>query len=214
MSRELEPHQNAENFEAMAEPCVGTEEFAAADDADLMPFIEALLFAHGEPLPLDRMASVLKVDEARIATAVEALRNDLEERGSAIELVVVASKYQLRTRPQFAHCLRELKAEGPRRLSAPALETLSIIAYRQPIVKSDIEKIRGVDATPTLKTLLERDLIRIIGHQATVGQPALYGTTEAFLKLFGMDSLAQLPTLRELGELENDPGETGTSSVA
>jgi segregation and condensation protein B len=93
-------------------------------------------------------------------------------------------------------------------LSAAALETLAIVAYRQPIVRSDVEKIRGVDCTPTIKTLLERGLIKILGHQASVGQPALYGTTEEFLKLFGLNSLSELPTLRDLQELERDPGES------
>ena len=92
-------------------------------------------------------------------------------------------------------------------MSGPALETLAVIAYRQPIVRSDMEKIRGVDVTPTLKTLLDRRLIRIVGHQETVGQPALYGTTDDFLKVFGLSSLSQLPTLRDLKELDSDPGE-------
>ena len=104
--------------------------------------------------------------------------------------------------------MRALKASAPKRLSNPALETVSIIAYRQPIVKSDIERIRGVDATPTLKTLIERDLVKIVGHQPSVGQPALYGTTDGFLKLFGLKSLSDLPTLRDLEELQRDPGET------
>ena len=100
-----------------------------------------------------------------------------------------------------------MKAGRPRRLSPPALETLAIVAYRQPIVKSDVEKIRGVDATPTLKTLLEKGFVRIVGHRDSVGQPALYGTTEKFLHVFGIRSLSELPTLRDLKELESDPGE-------
>ena len=184
----------------------------SGDSSDLVPVVEALLFAHGEPLGLDRIASVLKCDEVRAESILEALRSELDVRGAGVELTCVASKYQLRTRAQYAKYLRELKAEGPKRLSAPALETLSIVAYRQPIVKSDVEKIRGVDATPTLKTLLERNLVRIVGHQATVGQPALYGTTDEFLKLFGLGSLAELPTLRDLNEVEADPGETDDDS--
>ncbi len=82
------------------------------------------------------------------------------------------------------------------------METLAIVAYRQPIVRSDVEKIRGVDATPTLKTLIDRGFIKIVGHQETIGQPALYGTTQQFLEVFGLSSLAELPTLRDLQQLE------------
>ena len=139
---------------------------------------------------------------------IDQVEKRYQEGDFGFELVKVAKKIQLRTKPEFADVVRELKASRPKRLSGPALETLAIVAYRQPIVKSDIEKLRGVDATPTIKTLLERDLLRIVGYQPTVGQPALYGTTESFLKMFGLESLAQLPTIRDLTELEQDPGET------
>ena len=119
----------------------------------------------------------------------------------------MAGGYQYRTCQRFSEYLRALKAERPRRLTGAALETLAIVAYRQPIVKSDIEKLRGVDAAPTIKTLLDRGLIRIVGHTSTVGQPALYGTTDEFLKVFGMASLSELPSQRDLKEL-NDPGES------
>jgi segregation and condensation protein B len=95
----------------------------------------------------------------------------------------------------------------PRRLSQAALETLAVIAYQQPVVKSEIDKIRGVDVAPTIKTLLERKLVKILGYQASVGQPALYGTTEDFLSIFGLSSLAELPTLRDLKALVREPGE-------
>jgi segregation and condensation protein B len=132
---------------------------------------------------------------------------------NGFELLKVADKYQFRTRAIFAPYIRELKAERPRRLSAAALETLAVVAYRQPVVKSDIERIRGVDVTPTLKTLLERALVKIVGHQPTAGQPALYGTTEEFLRLFSLNSLAQLPSLRDLREFERDPGESEEQSA-
>lgn len=169
--------------------------------------LEALLFACGEPLTRDLILHVTGFSDEELSEQVELLKAKLSADDRGIELALVASKFQLRTKPIFAAFLRELKAGGPRKLTAAALETLSIIAYRQPIVKSDIEKIRGVDATPTLKTLIDRELIRIIGHQASAGQPALYGTTENFLSLFGLNALEDLPTLREIAELERDPGE-------
>jgi segregation and condensation protein B len=144
-----------------------------------------------------------------VAETIAVIQARFQDSSSGFELVHVAEKYQFRSKAAMAPYLRLLRAEKPRRLSAAALETLSIVAYRQPIVKSDMEKIRGVDVTPTLKTLLERKLIKIIGHQASVGQPALYGTTDEFLKLFGLSSLSALPTLRDLNELESDPGESG-----
>ena len=137
-----------------------------------------------------------------------------EHEESGIELVCIAGKYQFRTRGKFGSFIREMRAGRPRRLSGQALETLAIVAYRQPIVKADVEKIRGVDATPTIKTLLERKLIKIVGHQASVGQPALFGTTEEFLKLFGLSSLTELPSLRDIKELESDPGESDSDLEA
>ncbi len=173
--------------------------------------VEALLFAYGEPLSLETLTFVSKLTEEEVKESVVQLEEKLKSRSSGLELVHVAQKFQLRTKPEFGTYLLELKAGAPRRLTAQALETLSVIAYRQPVVKSEVEKIRGVDSTPTLKTLLDRDLIKIIGHQETVGQPALYATTDEFLKLFGLASIAELPTLRELKEIIGDPGESGLS---
>jgi segregation and condensation protein B len=150
---------------------------------------------------------VARCDEAALSAAIGGIESRLKAETSGFALVQVAGKYQLRTKPQFADFIRELRASRPRRLSQAALETLSIVAYRQPIVKSDIEKIRGVDVAPTLKTLLDRNIVKIVGRQPTVGQPALYGTTEEFLKLFGLNSLSELPTLRDIKELEREPGE-------
>ncbi len=169
--------------------------------------IEALLFAFGEPLSVEKLSEVTKLEETDIEIALAAIKEKFRSDTCGFELVCVAEQYQFRTKSRFSQFVRALKASAPRRLSNPALETVSIVAYRQPIVKSDIERIRGVDATPTIKTLLERNLIKIVGHQQTVGQPALYGTTDEFLKLFGLSSLSELPTLRDLQDLEKEPGE-------
>ena len=175
--------------------------------------VQALVFASGEPVTINQLATAASLEESEIEAALSVIEERLAGEAFGFELVRVAGKCQFRTKPIFSSYLRELKADRPRRLSSAALETLSVVAYRQPVVKSDIEKIRGVDVTPTLKTLLERNLVRIIGHQSTVGQPALYGTTEEFLKLFGLNSLAELPTLRDLAELEKDPGEVPSEEV-
>jgi len=173
--------------------------------------VEALLMASGEPLSVQKLQDASKIGNDKIITALAAIAERHKCDSAGYELVCVAEQYQFRTKARHAHFIRALKAKAPRRLSNAALETVSIVAYRQPIVKSDIERIRGVDTTPTLKTLLEKNLINIVGHQQTVGQPALYGTTDEFLKLFGLTSLGQLPTLRDLQELEKDPGEVESS---
>ena len=174
---------------------------------ELCSAIEALIFANGEPLELSQIISLTRVDSEQAQEALKQIADRFAGIESGLVLARIGSGYQFRTKPACAPVLRLLRQERPRRLSAAALETLSIIAYRQPIVKSDIEQIRGVDATPTIKTLLDRGVIKIIGHQATVGQPALYATSDDFLKIFGLQSLKDLPTLRELTEVERDPGE-------
>jgi len=178
-----------------------------SDVLENVALIEALIFANGEPISIERLSVAANLERNEVEKAIAVIQSKFSAPENGFELVQVAGKYQFRTKPQFALYLRSLKAERPRRLTNAAMETLAIIAYRQPIVRSDIEKIRGVDVTPTLKTLIERGLIRIVGHQGGVGQPALYGTTEEFLKLFGLNSLAELPTLRDLNEVSRDPGE-------
>lgn len=177
-------------------------------EVDPAALIEALLFAHGDPVNKQKLRTATGLSPESFDQALIDLEARLSEIESGVEMVVVADKYQLRTKNEFASYIQRMKTSRPRRLTPAALETLAIVAYRQPIVKSDVEKIRGVDATPTLKTLLERGVIRIVGHKDAVGQPALYGTTEEFLKIFGLGSLAELPTLRDLKELEEDPGES------
>jgi segregation and condensation protein B len=178
------------------------------EDEEIKPLIESLLFAYGDPLSSKRLSEISKVDEAIVDDILLELLEESKSPMSGVELVRVAEKYQYRTKARFASAIRELKAGKPKRLSGAALETLAVIAYRQPVVKSDIEKIRGVDVAPTLKTLLERSLVKIIGHQPTVGQPALYGTTDEFLKIFSLNSLSELPSLRDVAEFNFEPGES------
>lgn len=181
------------------------------EDNEIKPLIESLLFAYGDPLWSKRLAEISKVDESLVDDILHELLEESKAPERGIELVRIAEKYQYRTKARFAPAIRELKAGKPKRLSGAALETLAVIAYRQPVVKSDIEKIRGVDVAPTLKTLIERSLVKIIGHQATVGQPALYGTTDEFLKIFSLNSLSELPSLRDVAEFEFEPGESEDS---
>ena len=182
-------------------------------DEICVSLIEALLFVHAEPLCLKRIAEVTNLEHSMIVSYIERLRERLVESDSAFTVVEVGGKAQLRTRSQFSHYIQKLKDEKPRKLTRPSLETLSIVAYRQPITKSEIERIRGVDSLPTLKTLLKHELISIIGYKEAVGQPALYATTDRFLEVFGLRSLRDLPAIRELAQLERDPGEVELEQV-
>lgn len=196
-----------ENGDGEQQSAPGQEEIARLEGDQLIALVEALILSHGEPLEVERIAQVAQCTEDDVREIMTTLTERYQEESAGFEIVCIANRYQFRTKGKFASYLQALKASRPRRLTPAALETLSVVAYRQPIIKSDIEKIRGVDATPTLKTLLERGLIKIVGHQSTPGQPALYGTTDEFLNLFGLGSLGELPTLRDIRELERDPGE-------
>lgn len=169
--------------------------------------VEALLLASGDPLPISRIGEILGIAKSDVLAIAESLKQLYAEERRGLELVTISSKLQLRTKAVYAEYVRNLIAVRPRKLSQAALETLAVIAYQQPVVKSEVDKIRGVDVAPTVKTLLERKLVKILGYQASVGQPALYGTTEDFLSIFGLTSLAELPSLRDLKALVKEPGE-------
>jgi segregation and condensation protein B len=169
--------------------------------------LEALLLASGDPLPINRIEEILGCGKSEVLELADVLKQQYQDPQRGLELVNVSQRLQLRTKAIYAGHVRQLIAVKPRRLSQAALETLAVIAYQQPVVKSEIDKIRGVDVAPTIKTLLERKLVKILGYQASVGQPALYGTTEDFLSIFGLSSLAELPTLRDLKALVREPGE-------
>jgi len=196
---EVEEIQSAESWEQLA------LEYSLDQRAGL---VQALLFAQGIPVSVIEMAEATGLSSEEIEEALVQLQEQSDEVAvSGLHVVRVAGKYQLRTKGEFSPFIQRIKSEKPKRLSRPALETLAIVSYRQPITRSDVEKIRGVDCTPTLKTLLDRNLIRITGYHTSVGQPALYGTTDEFLHVFGLDSLGDLPSLRDVNIFESDPGE-------
>ena len=192
----------AEDVESQARPSLSVSEKVA--------LLEALLLASGEPLSLTRIQELMGGTKAEVLELADQLQAALASEARGIEVVVVAEKLQLRTKAAFADYVRQLMAVRPRKLSQAALETLSVIAYQQPVVKSEIDKIRGVDVAPTVKTLLERGLVKILGYQASVGQPALYGTTEVFLQVFGLPSLSALPAIQDLKALVQEPGEASS----
>jgi segregation and condensation protein B len=163
---------------------------------------EALILASPEPVPLVRLAKLIPGCTPSKAKALVAdLNADYVAQQRAFEICEVAGGYQLRTHPEFSSYLQQLQQIRPLRLSNAALETLAIVAYRQPLTRAEVEHVRGVDAGPVMRTLLERKLVKISGHRDVPGRPMLYSTTKRFLEVFGLADLDALPTLRELEEL-------------
>jgi segregation and condensation protein B len=173
---------------------------ATMDAVQLKHLVEALIFASDRPLTVQRLRQLTRVgDVRRLEQALAEVAEDYRERG--LVLAQVSGGYQFRTRTQFSAWVQQLIAGRPVRLSRAQLETLAIIAYRQPITRPEIDDIRGVDSSATLKLLIDRMLIRVLGKREEVGRPMLYGTTKEFLDFFSLADLRELPTLREYSEL-------------
>ncbi len=177
---------------------------APADIGQLKRIVEAILLAAGRPLNLDQLLALF-TDEERpergdLRGALAALADEYAGRG--IELSEVGSGYRVQIRQEMQPWVSRLWEEKPARYSRALLETLALIAYRQPITRGDIEDVRGVTvSTSIMKTLLERDWIRVVGHREVPGRPAMYGTTKRFLDYFSLKNLEELPTLAELRDL-------------
>jgi len=170
------------------------------DDSRFESILESLLFASDRPLTVADLKRLLgERDSKRLSAALEALKERRAESG--VQLISVAGGWQLRTHPANGAWVAKLVSGRPQRLSRAMMETLAIVAYRQPITRPEIDEIRGVDCGPVLRTLLDRTLIRVIGKKEEVGRPILYGTTPEFLKTFSLRDLTELPTLREFHEL-------------
>lgn len=179
-----------------------------APSSELVAAIEALLFASGGPVGLAALCDALDgVDPVEVRDAIEALSARYAEASHGLTVDAVAGGWQLRTQARFATMIGRLRGGKPQKLSAAALETLAVIAYRQPVTRGEIEEVRGVDAGGVLKVLLERGIVRVAGRRDEPGRPLEYATTDAFLTLFGLPSLAALPTLREREELVADRDE-------
>ena len=171
---------------------------------NIKSIIEALLFVSGSSLTIDRIKSVLALNNTReIQDALSALSDEYEARKGGFYLHEVAGGYQIRTRPEYTKWIKRLIRTKPVRISKAALETLAIVAYKQPIIRSDIEHIRGVDCGGILRTLLERKLIRILGREKIPGRPLIYATTRQFLEIFDLKDLKELPTTEEIEKLGN-----------
>jgi len=202
----LEPEETETTFEEEPAPIVESlaEEDATASeeplpDAPLTAILEALLFASEEPVTLAEAAAILgKEREEEITAALEALIRRYETPGSGLRVQRIAGGFRLTTDPGLGPFVRELvRTRNRHRLSRAALETLAIIAYKQPITGPEIQEIRGVHPSAILNSLLDRRMIRILGRKKVVGKPFLYGTTRDFLVRFGLNSLEDLPSMQE-----------------
>jgi segregation and condensation protein B len=176
--------------------------------------LEAVLLLAREPLSLRKLAqSANLTDGTEARTLLTELRRCYDARGCAFGVEQLAGGYQLMTRPKFAPWLRPLvPAEQEIRLTPPALETLAVVAYRQPVLRADVEAIRGVACGEILRQLMDRDLLRIVGRSEELGRPLSYGTTKRFLHVFGLSSLEQLPMAAELRRLAADKEQSDSNS--
>lgn len=176
------------------------------DKKEIRRIIESLLFAADHPVPVAALTPILgeMTDGQDIEQLIRELAAEYEQRLSPIEVRFVAGGWQMATRKEFSPWIRRLYREKTMlKLSNSALETLAVIAYKQPITRSDIEDIRGVECGGVLETILERKLVKIVGRKETIGRPLLYGTTQDFLKHFGLGHLSELPSIEDVVAGEN-----------
>ena len=172
----------------------------------LTAIIEALIFASEKPLKvkyIEQVMSVIDLGELTIPGLIETLKAGYASEESGIELVEVAEGWQFRTKPQFAEWIKRLNTVRPSKLSAPAMETLAIVAYRQPITRAEIDYVRGVDSGGVIKTLLDKRLIKIIGKKELPGRPLVYGTTQEFLEVFSLKDISALPNLQDMKQMSS-----------
>jgi len=168
--------------------------------------IEAMLFASGDPLKPERISELLDAPVEHVQDLLRELQEEMARPERGLCILQVAGGYQLCTKPELAAVVEKLAAFQDPKLSGPALETLSIIAFKQPVTRQEVEYIRGVQSDGVINTLIERRLVREVGRKETIGRPLLFGTTDEFLSCFGLNSLDELPALPE-------PAEAGKEEV-
>lgn len=170
-----------------------------AEDRERESVLEALLFLSGEVLTLPTIKEIMDITEPEAKRLMGELIAEYQERNSGLLIVEIAHGYQMVTNPGCADWVKKFRStHASSKLSMPALETLAIIAYKQPIIRAEIEQIRGVNSDSAIKTLYEKRLIKIMGRKEAPGRPFLYGTTREFLQYFGLKDLTELPTLKDL----------------
>lgn len=170
--------------------------------AEISAICEALIFVSNEPLPSEKIASIIGESKEIIDAAIESLAADYQERKSGLQIRKIAGGWEIVTRPEYHEYIQALlKAKPSAKLSVAALETLAVIAYKQPITMAEILEIRGVQSASAIKTLLDKKLIVTKGRKNTVGRPILYGTSKEFLIQFGLKDLSELPSVEDFEDL-------------
>ena len=175
---------------------------------ELKPIVDSLIFASETPLSTTKIKEIIdevsneQVPMKDIRDTIEEINRDNRDTQRGFYLQEVAGGYQFRTRPNYAQWVKKIKKVKPFRLTQSTMETIAIIAYKQPIIRAEIDKIRGVDTGGVIKNLLERDLIKIMGRKNVPGRPFLIGTTKRFLEVFGLEKLSDLPSLQEFESLD------------
>jgi segregation and condensation protein B len=165
--------------------------------------VEAVLFASDEPLSAERLANIVEMSVRQVRQHIESLNNKYQTNGSAFRIEQIAGGYQMLTLSPYNYWLEKLlRARSDSKLSPAALETLAIISYKQPVMRADIESIRGVAAGDLIRSLMYKGLVKIVGRAEVLGRPMLYGTTKKFLEIFGLNSLKDLPKVEELKKPE------------
>jgi len=189
------------------------------DDDQQRRIVEAVILASPDPISAARIAELIpRCNPTQVRAHVKSLCETYAEDRRAFEIWEVAGGYQFRSLPEFAPYVKQIQKTRPLRLSQAALETLAVVAYRQPVTRAEVEHVRGVDGGAVLRSLLERDLVRIAGHREVPGRPIVYATTRRFLEVFGLPKLGDLPNLRDVEALgadaEDTPGDTVAGQVS
>jgi segregation and condensation protein B len=210
---DAEAEDHAEELERMRAELASSQPAEAADDeiapggqprelAELVSICEALIFVSEDPMPVKALADILKEDKGWVQVAVEELAKEFNDRNGGLMLREVAGGWQFATRPEFhEHVRAYLKSKPSAKLSLAALETLAVIAYKQPVTVPEILEIRGVQSSSAIKTLLDKRLIVAKGRKETVGRPMMYGTSKDFLLQFGLKDLSELPNVEDFEDL-------------
>jgi segregation and condensation protein B len=217
-SESSEPQEQQENEEESEEPIELAEQVSEAEpaegpetaqadlsqrDRDVEPtlesVVEAVLFASDEPLSAARLASIIETDTRQVRDKIKNLNEKYRANNNAFRIEQIAGGFQMLTLSPYNHWLRKLlRVRSDSKLSAAAMETLAIIAYKQPVMRADIEVIRGVAAGEVIRSLTYKGLVKIVGRAEVLGRPMLYGTTKKFLEVFGLNTLKDLPKVEEL----------------
>jgi segregation and condensation protein B len=173
------------------------------EDKEAKSILEAAMFIAGEPMSIDSLKKLLELDKVNTERLLRELVTEYSIRNAGLLIVEVAEGFQMVTSPACAPWVKKLLSTSvPKKLTPSSLETIAIIAYKQPIIKAEIEAIRGVNSDGVVKTLLERRLVKILGRKEAPGRPLMYGTTPEFLQYFGLKDLSELPTLKEFTEMD------------